>query len=346
MKRLFSAIVILILVMLNASAQERKVARHAVCFYNLENLFDTEHDEGKNDYDFLPDGSYHWTQQKYEHKLANMAKVICELGTDMLPYGASIIGVSEVENDHVMEDLVNQPNMKQRGYKFIHLEGPDKRGVDCALIYNPKAFKVEKYFHKQYVYENGDTARKTRPFLCVQGKLAGDNLTVIVCHWPSRGAEGIFREYGGRQVRQMTDSIAAADPTQHIIVMGDMNDDPDNNSMAKCLGARRKIKDMGPGDFYNPWWDVLRSRGQGTLAYQGAWNLFDQIVMSKNIVEEYKTKLPSQLTLLNYHIFKRDYMVQQEGKYKGTPKRTTASGVWMDGFSDHLPTCVYLVKAM
>lgn len=346
MKSYFSAIVMLVLVVLNASAQERKVARHAVCFYNLENLFDTEHDEGKNDYDFLPDGSYHWTTQKYEHKLANMAKVICELGTDLLPYGASIVGVSEVENDHVMEDLVNQPNMKQRGYKFIHLEGPDKRGVDCALIYNPKAFKVEKYFHKQYVYENGDTARKTRPFLCVQGKLAGDNLTVIVCHWPSRGAEGIFREYGGRQVRQLTDSIAAADPSQHIIVMGDMNDDPDNNSMAKCLGARRKIKEMGVGDFYNPWWDVLRSRGQGTLSYQGAWNLFDQIVMSQNIIEEYKTKLPSQLTLLNYHIFKRDYLLQQEGKYKGTPKRTTSGGVWLDGYSDHLPTCVYLVKAM
>lgn len=346
MKRLFPAIILLLFFVLTGSAQERKVARHAVCFYNLENLFDTEHDEGKNDYDFLPDGSYHWTKQKYEHKLANMAKVICELGTDLLPYGASIIGVSEVENDHVMEDLVDQPNMKQRGYKFIHIEGPDKRGVDCALIYNPKAFKVEKYFHKQYVYENGDTARKTRPFLCVQGKLAGDNLTVIVCHWSSRGAEGIFREYGGRQVRQMTDSIAAADPSQHIIVMGDMNDDPDNNSMAKCLGARRKIKDMKSGDFYNPWWDVLRGRGQGTLAYQGAWNLFDQIVMSQNIVQEYKTKLPSQLTLLNYHIFKRDYMLQQEGKYKGTPKRTTAGGVWLDGFSDHLPTCVYLIKAM
>lgn len=346
MRRLFSAIIFLTIFALGLSAQDRKVACHAVCFYNLENLFDTEHDEGKNDYDFLPDGSYHWNQQKYEHKLANMAKVICDLGTDRLPYGASIIGVSEVENDHVMEDLVNQPNMKQRGYKFIHLEGPDKRGVDCALIYNPKAFKVEKYFHKQYVYENGDTARKTRPFLCVQGKLAGDNLTVIVCHWPSRGAEGIFREYGGKQVRQMTDSIAAADPTQHIIVMGDMNDDPDNASMAQRLGARRKIKDMQPGDFYNPWWDVLRKRGQGTLAYQGAWNLFDQIVMSQSLVDQYQSKEYTKLTLMNYHIFKRDYLLQQEGKYKGTPKRTTASGVWLDGYSDHLPTCVYLVKAM
>lgn len=346
MKRLLSAIFVFLLVAVSAFAQKRKLARHAVCFYNLENLFDTQHDEGKNDYDFLPDGSYKWNQQKYEHKLSNLAKVLSELGTDLLPYGASIIGCSEVENDHVMDDLMAQPAMAKRGYKYIHIEGPDKRGVDCALIYNPKAFKVEKYFHKQYVYENGDTARKTRPFLCVQGKLAGDNLTVVVCHWPSRGADGIFREYGGRQVRQMTDSIAAADPTQHIIVMGDMNDDPDNKSMAKCLGARRKISEVGEGDFYNPWWDILRSRGQGTLSYQGAWNLFDQIVLSKNLIDQYKQKAPTQLTLYNYHIFKRDYMLQEEGKFKGTPKRTHAGGVWLNGFSDHLPACTYLIKAL
>ena len=346
MKRLLSATFVFLLVAVSAFAQERKLARHAVCFYNLENLFDTQHDEGKNDYDFLPDGSYKWNQQKYEHKLSNLAKVLSELGTDLLPYGASIIGCSEVENDHVMDDLMAQPAMAKRGYKYIHIEGPDKRGVDCALIYNPKAFKVEKYFHKQYVYENGDTARKTRPFLCVQGKLAGDNLTVVVCHWPSRGADGIFREYGGRQVRQMTDSIAAADPTQHIIVMGDMNDDPDNKSMAKCLGARRKISEVGEGDFYNPWWDILRSRGQGTLSYQGAWNLFDQIVLSKNLIDQYKQKAPTQLTLYNYHIFKRDYMLQEEGKFKGTPKRTHAGGVWLNGFSDHLPACTYLIKAL
>ena len=161
-------------------AQNRKLSVHAVCFYNLENLFDTTHDKDKIDYDFLPDGSFHWDENKYTNKLNNMARTLCDLGTDKVPYGASIVGVVEVENDHVLDDLMAVPCMKQRGYKYIHYEGPDKRGVDCALIYNPKAFKVEKSFHKLYVFEHGDTAQKTRPFLCVQGKLAGDNLTILV----------------------------------------------------------------------------------------------------------------------------------------------------------------------
>ena len=348
MKHSFSVLLAALLLcsVASSNAQDRKLMVHAVAFYNLENLFDTNHDEGKNDYDFLPDGSFHWGENKYQNKLANMARALCDLGTDKLPYGASIIGVSEVENDNALNDLMAQPNMQQRGYKFIHIEGPDKRGVDCALIYNPKAFQVEKAFHKLYVYENGDTTRATRPFLCVQGKLAGDNLTVIVCHWPSRASEGVFRDAGGRQVRALTDSIRLADPSQHIMVMGDMNDDPDNTSMAKYLGAKRKMKDVEDGDFFNPWWEVLRGKGQGTLAYDGGWNLFDQIVCSKNMLDLKGTKEYKELTLYGYNIFKRDYLLQQEGKYKGSPKRTHAGGVWLNGFSDHLPTVTYLVKAM
>ena len=156
MKHSFSVLLAALLLcsVASSNAQDRKLMVHAVAFYNLENLFDTNHDEGKNDYDFLPDGSFHWGENKYQNKLANMARALCDLGTDKLPYGASIIGVSEVENDNALNDLMAQPNMRQRGYKFIHIEGPDKRGVDCALIYNPKAFQVEKAFHKLYVYEN------------------------------------------------------------------------------------------------------------------------------------------------------------------------------------------------
>ena len=347
MKRTFIAFAtILLLCIAYTTAQDRKLIVHAVCFYNLENLFDTCHDAHKNDYDFLPNGSFQWNENKYTNKLANMARALSDLGTDKLPYGASIIGVSEVENDKALDDLMAQPSMQKRGYKYVHFEGPDKRGVDCALIYNPKAYHVTKAFHKPYVYENGDTSRQTRPYLCVQGKLAGDNLTVIVCHWPSRASENIFREYAGKQVRALTDSIRQADPTQHIMVMGDMNDDPDNTSMAKYLGARRKMKEVGDGDFFNPWWDILRKKGQGTLSYQGGWNLFDQIVCSRNMLDMDGTKDYKELTLYGYHIFKRDYLLQQDGKYKGTPKRTHASGVWLNGFSDHLPTVTYIVKEM
>ena len=344
MIRKFSFFLFMMLVSVSGIQAEKKYGLYPVAFYNLENIFDTIHDEGKNDYEFLPSGSYHWDKNKYENKLKNMARVLADLGTDKVPSGASIIGVSEVENARVMNDLVNQPSLKARGMKFIHIEGPDKRGVDCALIYNPKVFKPQKWFLQPYVYENGDTTRATRGYLTVQGTIAGDPLTVIVCHWPSRGATSYFREIAGKQVRHLTDSIQKADPQQRIIVMGDMNDDPDNASMAKKLGARRNMKDVQDGDFFNPWWELLRGKGQGTLTYQGGWNLFDQIVMSKNLLDVKGGKDYTHLTLYAWHIFRRDYLIQQEGRYKGSPKRTTSSGAWINGFSDHLPTVTYLIK--
>ncbi len=328
---------------------QKKYGLYAVAFSNMENLFDTIHDEGKNDYDFLPNGSYHWDQNKYENKLKNMAQVALDLGTDKLPgIGASIIGLAEVENSNTLDDLLKQPGMKERGFQYIHIEGPDKRGIDCALLYNPQFFSVRNSFLQPYVYDDAEQESKyaTRGFLTVQGELAGDPLTVIVCHWPSRAAKSYYRELGGKQVRALVDSIWGAEPDMRIIVMGDMNDDPDNASMTKALGAVRKYNKMKDGEFFNPWWDILRSKGQGTISYQGGWNLFDQIVMSKNILDGRDSKDYSHLTLYDWHIFRRDYLLQQEGKYKGSPKRTTASGVWLNGYSDHLPTVTYLVKEL
>ena len=342
---------ILLLVALTAAISlraQKQYGIYSVAFYNQENLFDTIHDEGKNDYDFLPSGSYHWNKMKYEHKLANMARALLDLGTDKLPgIGASVIGLAEVENSRVLDHLTALPAMRERGMKYVHIEGPDRRGIDCALLYNPKFFTPVKSFLQPYVPEKAaDRDFQTRGYLTVQGTLAGDPLTVIVCHWPSRASTSYYRELAARQVRALVDSIQVVDPEQRIIVMGDMNDDPDNASMAKYLKAKRKIKDVGKDEFFNPWWDILRSNGQGTLSYQGAWNLFDQIVLSRNLLDPKKKKDYSHLTLINYHIFRRDYLIQASGKYKGTPLRTTAGGAWLDGFSDHLPTVTYLVKEM
>lgn len=345
----------LMILALTANAQERKFSLYAVGFYNQENLFDTCHDAGKNDYDFLPTGSYQWNTLRYTHKLRNMARALADMGTDKLPMGCAFIGMAEVENDNVLNDLVAQEPLASRGMKYIHYEGPDKRGIDCALLYNPKLFQPYNSFIKQYVYENGDTTHFTRPFLVAQGKLGGDDVTVVVCHWPSRGVEGTFRDWGGKQVRALTDSIAAANPEMKIFVMGDMNDDPDNTSMAKYLGAKREMKEVGDGDFYNPWWNILRKENRGTLSYKGAWNLFDQIVMSRNLLatqkakdmKEYKQEVMKNCQTLRFYqnnIFQRDYLVQTEGQYKNTPKRTTAGGVWLDGFSDHFPVVTYLIK--
>ena len=157
-------------------SRAQKYAIYGVGFYNLENLFDTKHDEGKNDYEYLPEGRNKWTEMKYQSKLRNMSTVLSEMGTDVLPeVGCAVIGVSEVENRYCLQDLVNQPKLKARDFKFVHVEGPDKRGVDCGLLYNPKFFTPQKVRLVPYVYEKKeDEGHATRGFLTVTGTLAGE----------------------------------------------------------------------------------------------------------------------------------------------------------------------------
>lgn len=347
MRKCIVAMLCLVAFVWSAKGQEKKLGCYAIAFYNQENLFDTIHDEGKNDYEFLPEGSYKWNGMKYLSKLKNMSKVIAELGTDVLPgIGASVVGVSEVENARVMNDLVNQEPLKARGMKFVHIEGPDLRGVDCALIYNPRFFTPEKSFLHPYVYEAKDSTRRTRGFLTVQGKMAGDDVAFIVCHWPSRFAGSYYRERAGVQVRSLKDSLLAANPQMKIMVMGDMNDDPMDKSMSESLGAKRDINKVKEDEMFNPWWNIRVKSGRGTLTYQGGWNLFDQIVFTPNMLNRKGEKDYSTLKLYKSEIFQRNYLMQTEGKYKGSMKRTTAGGVWLNGYSDHLPVVSYLLKEM
>lgn len=329
----------------NATAQERKFNLYGVGFYNLENLFDTCHDEGKNDYEYLPDGKNKWNGLKYSHKLKNMARVLSELGTDKLPgIGCTVIGVSEVENARALTDLCNQEPLKARNFQFVHVEGPDKRGVDCALLYNPKLFKVENVKLVPYVYVlPADADRATRGFLTVSGQMAGEHVVVIVNHLPSRFAGSFYREEGGRQIRLVKDSLMKEDPNVKLFVMGDMNDDPQDKSMAEALGAKRKMNKVEEGGLWNPFWDTLAS-GRGTLQYDGRWNLFDQIILSRSLLDVKGKKDFSTLTYWSHQIFMRDYLFQKEGKYKGNPLRTHAGGSWLDGYSDHLPSVVYVIK--
>ena len=346
MKKYLTFIALALFLGAGAAHAQKKYSVYGVGFYNLENLFDTCHDEGKNDYEYLPDGTNKWTGLKYSHKLKNMSRVLSEMGTDKLPgVGCAAIGVSEVENAKCLTDLCNQEPLKAKNFQFVHIEGPDHRGVDCALLYNPKLFTVRDVKLVPYIYIlPEDSARATRGFLTVSGTMAGEHVTIIVNHLPSRGAVSFYREEGGRQLRLLKDSLIAEDPNVKLLIMGDMNDDPQDKSMAVELGAKRKMKDVeAPGGLWNPWWDVLAS-GTGTLQYQGAWNLFDQIIPSYSLLDQKGTKDYSSLKLWNYQIFTRDYLFQKEGKYKGNTLRTHAGGAWLDGYSDHLPTVVYLIK--
>ena len=345
MKHFFFAVIGVLLAFLPASAQ-KKYSVYGVGFYNQENLFDTCHDEGKRDYDFLPTGSYKWNAMKYNHKLNNMSRALADMGTDVLPnIGCAIIGLAEVENSKALDDLVAQPALSARNYQYVHIEGPDRRGLDCALLYNPSLFSVKNTRLVPYVQKlKKDSAFYTRGFLTVSGTLADENVAVIVCHLPSRFSESFYRELGAEQVKVIKDSLLNDDPNCKVFVMGDMNDDPIDKSMAGILKGKANIKDVNEGDMYNPWYNILVKEGVGTLLYQGSWNLFDQILVTPNLLNKDDKKDFSSLKFWKNQIFKRDYLFQTEGKYKGSPKRTTAGGVWLNGYSDHLPVVIYLVK--
>ena len=344
MKRHLLFLAALLIVNLAASAQ-KKFSVYAVGFYNQENLFDTCHDEGKKDYEYLPNKG--WNGMKYTNKLRNMSKALADMGTDVLPnVGCAFIGLSEVENHKVLDALVDQAPLKARNMKYVHIEGPDRRGIDCALLYNPSLFSVKNVTLLPYVQELAkDSAFFTRGFLTVRGEMAGDDVAVIVCHWPSRFSGPFYRESAARQVKVIKDSLLNVNQEMKIFVMGDMNDDPVNKSMHVYLQAKPEISQVGAGDMYNPWYNVLAKEGKGTLFYSGNWNLFDQIVITPNLLnKDAKKKDYSSLKYWKSHIFRRDYLIQQEGQYKGAPLRTTAGGRWLNGYSDHLPVVMYLVK--
>lgn len=306
---------------------------YSVAFYNLENLFDTLHDEGKNDYDFLPSGRYAWGTRKYEAKLKNLARVLSQLSRDRVPQGPACIGVAEVENRRVLADLLAQPSLSQ--YKYVHYEGPDRRGIDCALLYDTAQFRVH---HSRLVLSTpycGDTTQLTRGFLIVDGELAGDHICFIVNHWPSRGSASSVRVHAARQVRALTDSLFRLNPRLKLIVMGDLNDDPMDESL-QTLGARKYPRQVKKRDFYNPWWATLEDDSIGTLCYHGKWNLFDQILLTRPLL-----KARRGLRYRGHEVFRPPYLFQH-GEYEGYPLRTHGGRKWLNGYSDHLPTIVYL----
>lgn len=332
MKKTFLLYLFLSLTAIVCAQQTHK--KYSIAFYNLENLFDTIHDTGKDDVEFLPEGSYRWTAHKYQSKLNNLAKVLSELARNHTPQGPAVIGVAEVENERALTDLVNQPSIAN--YKFVHHEGPDHRGVDCALLYDPEQFALTSsrlVLSKPY---QGDTLHPTRGFLIINGNMGGERVCVMVNHWPSRAAGSELRIHAATQVRALADSLFREDKHLKLIVMGDMNDDPMDESM-RSLRAWKHTKQVKKRDFYNPWWEILQDKGIGTLLYRGKWNLFDQIVVSRPLLKDKKG-----LHYDSAEVFIRDYLFQQEGKYKGTLLRTHGGRTWLNGYSDHLPTIIYL----
>ncbi|HOV83678.1 MAG TPA: endonuclease/exonuclease/phosphatase family protein [Paludibacteraceae bacterium] len=342
---LFSVILILGISFQNtvvaSSSNKVNVQVACVAFYNLENLFDTIDNENVNDEEFLPNGPYRWNSMKYYSKLEHLSYTISQIGLDVTPVGAIIVGVSEVENRGVLEDLVKQPTLVNRSYEIVHHDSPDRRGIDVALLYNPRYFIVTN--SKSYRLYTQDTTFRTRDQLMVSGYLFDEKIHVIVNHWPSRSGGELAsrpkRNAAAALTRSIVDSLYRVDPKAKIIIMGDLNDDPFNESCAKILGAKKNPKDVKDGDLYNTLWKTF-DKGIGSLAYNDQWNLFDQLIISAPLLHA----SPNELRFWRAEIFNRDFLIQKEGRYKGTPLRTHAGGVWLNGYSDHFPVLLYLIK--
>jgi len=331
--------------------QERRYTMYGVMFYNLENLFDTINNNGNYDKEFSPMGARQWNGTKYWQKQHNMAYAISQMEVKGSPAdGPVIIGVSEIENITVLQDLVRQPEIKDRRYQIVHHDSPDRRGVDVGLLYNPRFFKVLNVTNQNIGKYLPDYPEfRTRDQLCVTGLLAGEKVSIMVNHWPSRlGGEeqsSYLREAAGRMARETMDSLLRDDPNQGIIFMGDLNDDPQNKSCCEALGAKKEIKDClaEPGSCFNPWWNIL-GRGIGTLGYRGNWNLFDQIIFTDYFLKNYDSKDKPTLTYSRAEVLNRKFLRSSEGDRQGYPLRTFSGGVFLNGYSDHFPTMIYLVK--
>lgn len=352
MKRLLISIIVALMAIASVSAQDqaRKQYRvYGVAFYNLENLFDTINNNGKYDFEFTPQGARQWDSRKYWSKVHNMAYAISQMTTNTTPNGPAVIGVSEIENRSVLVDVVKEvDNILQQSGKptwnlqIVHHDSPDRRGVDVGCLYNPRQFKFIDVTNTTLRIEGYESFR-TRDQMCVTGLLGGDTISVIVNHWPSRlgGQEqsSYLREAAAALSKSIADSLWQLRPDQGVIIMGDLNDDPQDKSCAKVLGAQKKMDKVAPHGFFNPWWEML-DKGIGTLAYKSAWNLFDQIIVSGTLLPQNTEGLKYRRCQVNNFDFLRD----KEGNRQHYPLRTFAAGVFLDGYSDHFPTEIFLIK--
>jgi len=361
----FIAVLFAIFAIGSTKAQQKKFIVHTVAFYNLENLFDTIN-QANNDEEWLPKGAQNWTSKKYKQKINNMARVISEIGTGENPNNSpTIIGVSEIENRGVLEDLTKDPKLIGKDYGVVHFDSPDKRGIDVGFLYQKKHFKPTSYINVPlYIYNKpqtdkekeekeetsddkdkpvvagADTRVYTRDQLLVTGLLDGEEISVIVNHWPSRsGGEkksSPFREAAGRLNRKIIDSLQRINPNAKIITMGDLNDGTYNKSVKVELGAKLKRSEVKENGIYNPF-EQMAKDGNATLFYRDAGDIFDQIMVTEPLIRNDF----SSFRYWKAGIFNKPYLIQTTGQYKGYPLRHGANEV---GFSDHFPVYIYLIK--
>jgi hypothetical protein len=307
-------------------------------FYNVENLFDTQNDPEKNDEEFLPDGNRRWTNTRFLQKINHISQVIVAAGEGDYP---SVIGLSEIENQDVLESLLFHTSLGKLDYQVIHKESPDNRGIDVAFLYRKTRFKP-LFFEAVPVKNTKDDKFKTRDILYVKGLIGSDTIHFFVNHWPSKsggiGATKPLRALAASTLRLKTDSLLNLNKNCNIIIMGDFNDTPSDVSVKDVLGAKSPNEINSSNALYNlaiP----LAIKGKGTNKFQGKWSLIDQIIVSGNLLNGNRLKTSTGL----FQIFSPDFLLENDETYLGKkPFRTYSGFKYNGGFSDHLPVLLDL----
>lgn len=307
--------------------------KYTIGFYNIENLFDTEDDEHTNDDDFLPYAKKRWTTKRYQNKLRKLGQVISQIGEDDVTKPPVIVGLAEVENRRVVEDLIQSKYLKHYSYDIAHFDSSDERGIDVALIYNSKKFEVSHSEPFSVYLEKEDGSRDyTRDILLVTGRLNGEQIHVIVNHWSSRRLGQKETEHKRLAAAETVNRIIKILNTNYkdpiVIVMGDFNDNPNNAS----IGLMESKSNL-----YNPF-KTISTLDKGSLNHQFEWHLFDQILISTNFFDATSTKF----NLSEANIFNSEFLTQYRGKYKGQPFRTYVGKRYKGGYSDHFPVYIEL----
>lgn len=317
-----------------------------IAFWNVENLYDTVDDPAVKDEEFLPSAKNAWTSQRYNTKLTNTAEVILKMNNGV---GPDILGMAEVENKGVLVDLTTKTDLKKQKYGIVHFDSPDQRGIDVALIYKTKSFKVLSSSSVAVVLPKGEkdsaAPRPTRDILVVRGILnKKDTICILVNHWPSRlgGVEQSDpkRMAAAETVVRICDSLKMLFPNGEIISMGDYNDEPSDRSMMtltlSSYGDGHYIQGNHIAPFVNMM-DSIKASGDGTHYYKKEKSCLDQILVTPNLREK-KSYYVTQA-----FIFKPEWIFAEVYKNDGlSPKRTWAGSRYIGGYSDHLPVYTIL----
>ncbi len=306
---------------------------YTIGFYNLENLFDTHDDPNTLDDDFTPKGLKNWTMKRYKRKLYKLAKTISEVGDEDTKRPPVLMGIAEVENKKVIEDLIAAEPLRDINYGYVHYDSPDERGIDTGLIYHKEYFEV---LHSEpitlLIFEEDGRRDTTRDILYVKGLLNKEEVHIFINHWPSRrdgDQETSFKRIQAAEtILEFMKDIAAEIVNPNYIIMGDFNDGPNAESIQRLMQSEQ---------LYNPM-EKLLTPERGSANYKRSWMLFDQIMVSHNFFNYQK----GTHSFAHANIFDQGFLTEFKGKFKGTPYRTYAGRKYIGGYSDHFPVYVQL----